>query len=52
MDNSCVTVQVGFNWAFKYVTQFESWLNAGLPRFSHCKFHKYNVASGKDAAYW
>ena len=46
MDNSSVTVEVGFVWEFQYVTQIESWLKAGLPRFFRCTFHKNSVACG------
>ena len=49
MNNSSVTVEAGFVWAFQYVTQFESWLRPGLPQFCRCKFHKPSGACGKDA---
>ena len=52
MDNSFVTVEVGFVWPFQCVTQFQSWLNTGLPRFCHCKFHKQSLVCGKDANCW
>ena len=52
MDNSYVAVEAGCVSEFQYVTQFKSWLNAGLPRFSRCKFHKHSVVCGKDADCW
>lgn len=52
MDNSSVNMEVGFNCAFQYVTQFEGWLKAGLPWFCHFKFYKHSVACGKDVDSW
>ena len=47
MDNSSVTVQAEFIWTFQYVTEFEIWLKAGLPQFSHCKYYKHSMVCGK-----
>lgn len=38
MTNSSVTVEAGF-----ILAGFESWLKAGWPRFSGCKFRKHSV---------
>ena len=47
MDNSSVTVEEIFVWAFQYATQFESWL-----RFSSGKFDKHSVVCEKNADWW
>ena len=47
MDNSSVTVEAEFMWTFQYVTEFEIWLKAGLPQFSHCKYHKHSMVCGR-----
>ena len=38
MTNSSVTVEAGF-----ILAGFESWLKAGWPRFSGCKFRKHSM---------